>query len=300
MNLVISLKKLIFAIPFLVLFYLCLFQLGDFFKDIYLIFGVSLDTFLKFIYLSVSFILASFLFVVFAIFADDWIIISGVSFVAAISALIFLPSPFSFLITLGLLGSFLIIFYSLHQKLKSYIDFKPGFLFTPSVKTLTGLSIFVISIGFFLQTIQIINTQGFKVPDSLLNTAYSFIPKDNIQTPTLPATSDEIATLKKSPQLLSQYGIDPSILDSLNQPQTNSSQNLIKTTLQSQIESMIKPSEGYIPIFLAAIFFLTLNSISSFLSILIPLLLNLLFLILEKSNFIHFQTETREVRKMTL
>jgi len=85
-------------------------------------------------------------------------------------------------------------------------------------------------------------------------------------------------------------------LDSLN----NSSQDLIKQTVKDQLEGFLKPYLGFIPALLTIILFLTLQSLTSFINLLIYPMLWIIFYIFEKTGFIKFTIEKRPVKKMVI
>jgi hypothetical protein len=120
-------------------------------------------------------------------------------------------------------------------------------------------------------------------------------------------SKEQIKTLKDNPDLLRQAGYDPSILDLIDQPQsksgdkaTTSSNDLIKSTVKSQFQKMVEPYVKYIPITVAALLFLTLQSLQALLSIILGPLLWFTFWVFAKTGFIKFQIETREVKKMVI
>jgi hypothetical protein len=151
------------------------------------------------------------------------------------------------------------------------------------------------------------------------------------QIPTL--TKEQIDLLKQHPEFLQQYGIDPKDLDSIptSAPQATTkpksgtttpntslepiqvpttlnslptslqpSNDFLKTLIKSQLQNMVKPYLGILPILFALTFFATFYTFISLLSFLIPLLLWLTFYILEQSKFIHFTKELRPVKKMAV
>jgi len=132
------------------------------------------------------------------------------------------------------------------------------------------------------------------------------IPEQNLPATQLPAISQEqIDLLKQNPDLLRQSGLDPKILDTLSQPkaaQTPQSltQNLVKQTVKDQIQNLIKPYQNFIPAGLTLLLFLTLQSLTSIINLLIYPLLWLAFFILEKTGFVKFETEQRPVKKLVV
>lgn len=196
----------------------------------------------------------------------------------------------------------------MENKLKTYLTFEPSTIFGPSIRHLSTLLVIAISFTYFLAINKQVAQQGFQVPDSVIDTALKFSGPQQIQSEELviqpSLTSEQIELLKQNPDLLKQYGLDPKILDNINQPNKNNgssiTQNLIKQTVKDQLNSIINPYLGIIAPVLALFLFLTLQSFTSFLGLLIYPILWLLFIILEKTGFITFTTETRPVKKMVV
>lgn len=76
--------------------------------------------------------------------------------------------------------------------------------------------------------------------------------------------------------------------------------NLVKQTVKNQVQNFLNPYLGFIPAVLAILLFFTLQSLTSILRLLIYPLLWVVFYVLEKTGFIKFTTETREVKKMVI
>lgn len=76
--------------------------------------------------------------------------------------------------------------------------------------------------------------------------------------------------------------------------------DLIKQTVQDQIQSFIKPYLSFIPAILALLLFFSLQSLTSIVNLLIHPLLWITFYILEKTGYIKFTTEMRPVKKMVV
>lgn len=215
---------------------------------------------------------------------------------------------------IGILISFLLIYLTLENTLKTYLTFNPAALFGPSIRNLSFLLILTFSITYYLSINIIIQKNGFQIPDSLIETSLKFIPKGETPTksdtlqPQIKIPKEQIELLKQNPQLLEQYGLDPKILDTLDQPQTtNSSQSVedysdefLKLALKDQLDKIIKPYINYVPVSLALLFFITLQAITSFLNILIYPLLWITFYLLEKSGFLQFTSEMRPVKKIVV
>lgn len=298
------LKKLTLAPIFLLVFALTVYQLIPFLKSYDLVFSLSLATLFQLIFLSALILISSFLFVLFATFARDLKFVLPVGILASLIPMIFMDPSLGIVFMVGIIISLILTFLGLESSLKSYLNFNPSSLLGPSIRHLCSFFILIICIIFFLSINKIIQENGFQVPDSLIDTAIKFAgpQAENNQSETLPKLNQEqIELLKKNPDLLKQYGLDPKILDTLNSPKTqNISNDFIKQTVQSQLQNIIKPYLAFIPAVLAAILFLTLQSVVSVLTLFIYPLLWLIFYILEKSGFIKFSEEMRPVKKLVI
>ncbi len=311
-------KKLAFAPIFLVIMAYMVFLTQGFLNSPYLIFSVDLAVILQLGIFILIILLSGFSFVVFAALAQDWKIVLPVALVAASLVVIFLVPPVSFLVALGVLIALSLTFFLLENRLKSYLTFQPNSLLGPSIRTFVTLVILVITMGYFFAINQNIATNGFHIPDALIDAALRLTnsPETVSQTgqeteqPSLASfgiSKEQLDLLKQNPALLKQYGISPQILDSLTKSASNAKgavastgEDLIKKAVQDQLQNFIKPYLKLIPYLLTLLVFVTLVSGTSLLMFLTTLLVWLTFLILEKSGFITFTTETREVKKMVV
>ena len=305
-------KKLALAPLFLIIFALFVYQLAPFLKSYDLIFSLSINTFLELLILSFFISISCFLFVLFTTLASDWKMVLPVAFLSALIPMLFMEPALGLVFTVAIFISFLLTYLSLDSTLKSYLTFKPEALLGPSIRHLSGLLILAFCLVYFLSTSKIIAQNGFQIPDSLIEAALKITPLDltaeqNSPTSQLPAISQEqIDLLKQNPDLLRQSGLDPSILDTLNQPQPkagspqNLTQDVIKQTVKDQMQSLIKPYQNFIPAGLAVLLFLTLQSLTSVINLLIYPLLWITFFILERTGFVKFTEEMRPVKKMII
>lgn len=287
----ILLKKLIFAPFFLTAFGLLIYQINPLLKSYDFILSLSINSFISLIILSAFISISSLIFVLFSGFSLDWKFIVPVGILASLFPVIFLNQALGLVFAAGVLVSLLFTYVSLENTMKSYLTFQPSTLFGPSIKHLSSLLILVICVTYFLSLNKIVQETGFEIPDSLIDTALKFTNQSQINQADnqLSLPPDQIELLKKNPQLLKQSGLDPNLTD-----------NLIKQTVKDQVQSFLKPYSGFIPATVAILLFFTLQAMTSLISILIYPLLWVTFLILEKTGFIKFTTETREVKKMVI
>ncbi len=251
------------------------------------------------------------MFILLSTIAQDWKISIPFAIIGSLVPFIFTDISLAVVFAIGIFLSFLLSNLSLDVALKSYLNFQPSSLLGPPIRHLSGLLILAICIVYFLSSNQIIAQNGFQIPDSLIDTAIKLAPLPEVNTQTEQVnlsrmTTEQIDLLKKNPDLLKQSGLDPKMLDSLTNPQkiiqapANLIQDTIKQTVKDQIQNFIKPYMNFIPAGLTILLFLTLQSLVSMINLLIYPLLWLIFLILEKTGFVKFETEQRLIKKMVV
>ncbi len=303
------LKKILFAPLFLISFTLLIFNLNNVFSSYDFIFSLSLETLISLITISVLLMLSGVFFALFISLCQELMFILPVISLAAIIPLFIIKPPLGMVMIIGSLITLLITYFSINEALKKYLTFNPKAIFNPSIKLMAQLLLLTISLSYFLSINQVIAKNGFQIPDSLLDSALQltdqFVEKDTSEEPTpkLSITKEQIAALRQNPEALRQSGLDPKILDSLDQPITQEedlTKALTKQLVKSQFEQTLKPYLNIIPIALAVLLFITLMSLNSLVGIFTAPLLSIIFLGLEKSGFVKFTTEQRPVKKMVI
>ncbi|MBI2337918.1 hypothetical protein HYU95_01930 [Candidatus Daviesbacteria bacterium] len=300
----ILLKKLIFAPFFLVIFALLVYKLKSVFISFDFIFTLSPDTLtglLSFfalpLIISPLTMFASFLFILFASIASDWKIVIPVGIIASLIPMIFLDPVYGLILMVGILVSLLLAFVFLESTLKSYVTFNPYSLLGPQIKNLSIFLILIISFICFLSINKSVPPEGFQISESFLNP-----PRASSSQP--PVSNEQIDLLKENPQILKQFGLDPAILDSLNlSGQSDMTNELVNQTIKDQLQLLIdtlNPYARFIPLVLSVLLFFNLFSAFFILNFFLHLLLFLTFYILEKTGFIKFTTEMREVKKLVV
>ncbi len=305
-------KKLIFAPVFVIFIGLLIYSFAPFLTSYDFIFALSADTFINLIGLAALISLSSFLFVLFGMLAQDWKIVLAAVIISSALPMVLLDPSLGLILVVAILVSLVITYVSLEGSLKSYLTFKPEALLGPAIRHLSGLLILSFCIIYFLSSNKLIAQNGFQIPDSLIDSAIKMSPVSNIaeqssietQLPSI--SSEQLELLKQNPDLVKQYGLDPEMLDVLATPKKalQTPQNLlndtIKQTVKDQIQNFIKPYQAFIPAGLAILLFLTLQSLTSILNLLIYPLLWLIFFILEKTGFVKFEIEQRPVKKLVI
>ncbi len=240
-------------------------------------------------------------------------------------ALLSFPSSFIFLDTrlaivtgIGIFLSLLAGYFTLKSNLSTYINFKASSIFSGPIKSLNLLILLTLSLGYYLNSNLIIQTQGFKIPDPLLDWAIDLsLGGANIpvlgekyyiaQTGTF---QEQLEYLKTHPELMKEYGLKPEDLETFSnltgtvnetpsKPQSNI-KNVIKTQVSDSLSQVIKPYLFVVAIILAVMFFSEASFMLWILSLLLSPTLLLLFYIFEKSGFIKFADETRIVKKIII
>ncbi|EKD85321.1 MAG: hypothetical protein ACD_38C00044G0002 [uncultured bacterium] len=307
----IMLKKLTFAPFFLIAFSLLIPQINSLLASYDFIFSLSANSLIQLIKIAFLISLACLFFSLFVTLASDLKIILPVIILSALLPLLFLNTSLAIILVVTITISLFLTYLSLQSTLKSYLTFQPAALLGPAVRHLSGFLILSFCLIYFFSSSKIIAQNGFQIPDSLIDTALKMTPlpaqnqSGQTEQTQLPAiSSDQIKLLKNNPELLKQSGIDPKLLDSLSVPQeaieapADLIKDTIKQTVKDQVQNFIKPYASFIPAVLTVLLFITLQSITSFINLLIYPLIWLTFLILEKVGFTKFTTEMRPVKKL--
>lgn len=305
-------KKLTFVLPFTLSLIGFIFYLNYFLRNPSNIFSFDLVILWQIIYLSVAILLTALCFVVFAALANTWWLVIPLATATSFSTLLIIPnSLIALVVGSGLAFSFIISYTQISKKMSAYLNFSPTALLHSPAKQLATLILLVASLAFYLAADLDIKQHGFKLPDSILDTSLNIATSQMgspgqtaAPTQALPSlTPQQIQLLKQNPDLLRQYGLDPTMLDQIaNQPtsQPVSATALVKPMIQQQIDKFIKPYQYWIPGVLAVFFFLTIVSLISITSFFSWIFLWLIFWILEKTGFIKFEVEMREVKKLVV
>lgn len=285
------LKKLTFVPLFLIAFALLINQLTLLLTSYDSIFSLSASTLINLIAISALISASSFLFVLFATVASDWKIVLPVGIAGSAAAIVFMNQPLALIFAVAIFVSLLLTNLNLDNKLKSYLTFQPSALLGPSIRHLSGLLILSFCLVYFFSVSKIIAQNGFQIPDSLIDTALKFT------TPSIPNIPEQTSLPQLTPELLKQTGLDP---QKGIQPPADLTNDLIKQTVKDQIQTFIKPYMNFVPGVLAVLLFITLQSLTSIINLLVYPLLWLTFLILKKTGFVRFEVEQRPVKKLVV
>lgn len=300
-------KKLIFSLPlvFAILFFIS--SLNPFLKDYTILFSFSNQEYHQIISLLVSLYLIGIFLITFLILANNLKIVVPVLIACTVTPLLMVLSPSNYILSGGLLFSFLVSYLLVSRKLATYLSFDVFTLFNSIFKNTLVIILLFVSVCIYLSANLQIKDQGFTIPEPLLDLSMKTMSKsqENVSSannlPEISIPDEQIELLKKNPEALKQYGLDPKILDQLTKDQKPLNQeNLIKEAVKNQASAMLNPYLSLIPILIAVLFFFTINWFVSVLSLIPMLLLTLLFLVLTKTGFIHYETAMREVKKLVV
>ncbi len=334
------LKKSLFGFLFLIFFAIFHFLILPLFSSYEWIFGFSGQSALQLLYLSLLILAAAFSFVIFAALSQDWRIGLGFSILGAISPLAFSQTSTVFVLASFYLIALCATYFSVEGKMKKYYNFDPSLVLNPSIRTLASFLAIIISIGFYLAINPVILQKGFEIPesfipDSLINALMEQQTSHFVQGDKYVAqiTPEMIQYAKDHPELLKQYGITPDQLDQIQSaqpasskaPESSTSSKAVKvpttTTINppvtpiipstasikklalQPINDLLKQYKNFVAPLLALLLFSAFSFtffIFFFFNILSGIVINSLFYIFEKTNFIHFQKEMREVKKLVV
>lgn len=278
-------KKLLFAPLFLLTFLMFCYQLNLYIQDPSAVISFSSDALNQLVILSLLILASGLFFTILVTLSKNPKFVLPVIILGSLAPLPFTPFPLSFMLSAGFLLIFGLVFFLLEKKLENYLTFQANNLLIPSIKQVVTLTLIISSLLFYISSSQQIAQDGFQIPDSIIDMSLKLAPSE--------------ADIAK------QYGLDPSMLDTVSQPQSKTpakidTQTLLKPMIKSQIQNMVKPYEQYIPLILTILFFITLQSTAFLIAIILPLLVWFIFYILEKTGFTKFEVEMREVKKLVV
>lgn len=326
------LKKIVFIPLALVLFTTSIFYYQQILKQFLDVFFKPYGGIIEFGILAAIILFTSLSWIIFMCFSQSFkYLIIPLLISVAIPFLLFQSNVglvIGIIYALGLLTTF----FNLQTNLKTYINFKPSELLIPAIKLLNTFTLISFSIGYYFFVNTIIQTQGFKLPETLIDWAIDLSLQSQqtqnpqvlgkkylAQIPTL--TQEQIDLLKQNPQILQQYGLDPNDLDEFV-PGTNTAnepispnqnavsitptlpganlKDILKAQISNSLEAMLKPYHYAIPVVLAFMFYSLSSLILWLLSFFLAPIISLIFLIFDKSGFVTYQKEMREVKKMII
>ncbi len=258
-------KKLLFGVLTIPPLYLFFKTVNPFIQSPLIIFSLDSNVWINLTYAVMFLALAGMSWSIFILFSSNWKLNSGIIFFNVLSLSLLGLSVTTVVLIIGMFIIFIICTYFLSQRLLSYLNFSPTALLIPSIKQLLILTFFFVSIVLAWNSYIDVKGNGVIVPGGLVDALISLTPQVKSQT-----------------------------------IQSNLSQDVIKATVTTQINELVKPYQDYLPLILGLMFFASLQSISALLSLLLTPILWLLFFIFTKTGFIKFDIETREIKKLVV
>lgn len=200
-----------------------------------------------------------------------------------------------------LLAIFLFGTWEIRNQINSYFHFAPRVVYSSSLRFLATLLVIFVSLGYLLTYHNLIKREGFKIPSDLLNQVTSLtvgnlvrqIGEGNKQN--LNVESKELEKLG-----LSKADLEKLLKEGTSQEAIKQISESLGTELEKNILSVINPYVDYIPYFIAALFFLTLHSLTGLGFFLVPMFLSIAFFILEKTKIVHFEEQSQVVKRLVL
>lgn len=290
-------KKLSLVPIFVLTLFLFFVLVKPFLGSTEILFSTNLESLIQLLILSLLLTLSSLFIIIFIALSQDIKITLPVLFLTALLPLLVIPTFAGILISVATLISFGFIYPLTTNVLKSYITFEPSKLFSSMIKNLTTFLIISVSIGFFYTSKAAIEQNGFTIPDNLIDQALKLSPQLLDESPQFQLPTEQISLLKDNPKLLQQSGLNPNFLNSFTKSDPN---EILKETLKIQFQQMIKPYLNFLPIILTFVFYSILAFGAWILSFFISPILWLLFYLMEKTGYVKFTTETRQIKKLVI
>jgi hypothetical protein len=315
-------KKLAVAPLFLITLFTAINQMRALYGNTNLVFSFDSQIFYT-IAVAVGFtFLSCILYVTFIALSQEWkyiipvILLSSLLPFISISTFSFIISSVLILNAIGVGLCLTAIAITTQNKLVKYIDFQPTALFSSSVKNLLMALLILFSILFYYNANQEIAQKGFHLPDSLIdfslklfndtsgNSAGLICDQVTQQLDSSGLNKSQIEKALQDPKTAKQISSDPSQLEIIKDCLAGKTPTIdttpIKQTLTHTIDNFVKPYTSYVAPTMALLFYSLLTFFSFIFSLFTSVLLFMVFKLLEKTNYIHFEKEMREVKKLVV
>lgn len=260
-------KKFFFSVPFILTFLVYCLTLRRFLDNPHLLFGIDMQTFLLFVWVVFSVLLTGLFFSLFVTISQDKKIAASSLPAILLCSYLLLPDSSRLIVAIGSFFIFILEYLFIKHTLNTYLSFRPGTLLPPHINRIATFLLLFGSFAFYLSFQQSIQKQGFSLPQPIFDAIYKAIPQD---------------------QFSGLIG------------KTVNPQQFIQSQIQQQVNNLIKPFEPFLPILFAVLFFFNLRFLAAILGLLLGPLINLVFLILDKTKFTTYTTENRPVRKLVV
>jgi hypothetical protein len=333
-------KKLLFGGIFLILFTGLHFFLFPLLTSYEWIFGLNQSSFNQIIQLSLLLIFSSMSLVIFFFLVNHRLLGVGLAVLGALIPVAFSFNSTGFLLCGLYLLTFITSYFLVENTSRHYISFSAPTLLIPHIKTLATLILIIICIGYYLTINLVIKEKGFSIPEAIIPDSVienlinqqmdSMTIKGDKYIAQLPQlTAEQLQILKQNPDLLRQYGVDPAILDQYDQQTapigsvsstprstpnskaiqvptstaTSPTVAVVKKMALAPVNDLIKDYQFLVAPILALLLFSAFSFVFFFFFLFNFIsggIIKIIFYILEKTGFIHFQKEMREVQKLVI
>jgi hypothetical protein len=328
-------KKLLFGVLFLILFTGLHFFLLPLFTTYEWIFGLTGAAFNQILNLAILLLLSAVCFVIFVFLVNHRGIGLSVALLGAVIPLLFAPNSTGLVLTglyaIALIGNYFLI----ENMSKHYISFSAPTLVVPHINRVATMILIIICIGYYLSINVVIKEKGFSIPEAIIpDTIIERLVSQQMESMTIKGdkylaqlpqlTPEQVQLLKQNPDLLRQYGVDPALLDqydtqpatatapkttgssAVQVPTTSSSSPtvaMVKKMALQPINNMLKDFQFLVAPILAMLLFSAFSFIFFiffFFNFISGGFVKIIFYILEKTGFIHFEKEMREVQTLVV
>lgn len=271
-------------------------------------------------------IFSSLAYCLFLTFTQNLKYTSGLALAASVTPFLFLKTELAMVIGAGFFIGLFLTHFILQTNLKTYVNFQPVSLLSGRVKTLNSFLLLALTFGFFLNTNSIIKREGFKMPDQVIDWAVNLslnqagIPVKGEKYLAQALTPEQLELLKQNPQVLEQFGLKSSDVDQFVQTDQKQNQSpnrnavkivpavsnnlnlkdIVKAQISNSLDEITKPYLFAIPFILSLLFYSIASFYLWFFSLFLNPLILLLFGIFEKTGFLKFEKEMREIKKIVV
>ena len=192
----------------------------------------------------------------------------------------------------------LLSMWDVQNHLKNYFNFNPRLVFSGSLPSLTNLLAILVAGIFFFSYSQYIDNHGFEIPEEVTREISSYTVNNVMSQLTQTPGSEDLSKLK-------QFGLNEAAIKKVQKDFSGEDVKTQLTTilskqLQSTIKDLIKPYLGYVPIVTTVLVYVTLASVVGLGFFLVPLLLSLIYMLLEKANIVKFESRTQIVKRLVI
>lgn len=270
--------------------------------------------------------LTSLTFVIFVTLSQNFIYALIASTISSLTAFLFFDFNLALTLSICFLITFILGYFNLQTSLKSYINFSPQSIFSPHIKLLNTFLLLSLTFAYFLNTNSIIKTQGFQIPKPLVEWAVDLTlemqgmsVKGEKRYLAQALTPEQMELLRQNPDVLKQFGVNAEDLEEFVAPANSQAitpnqsavqvipqipganiKDMLMAQTGNMLDLVIKPYQNIIPFLFAFMFFSFISLLNWIFSLFLTPIIMLIFYIFEKSGFVRFEKEMREVKKIVI